>query len=94
MVKTRVKEIKTRTKVRVKVKVKVKVRNPGDPDILQCLPKAVVNAITFMVTRLGTAWHHLHVLGSQSASQDHEDQTSLTRRRNREKLIMTTCFQA
>ena len=76
------------------IKIKVRVEPREAPDTLPNHQSRAVNAITFMVTRPGTAWHHLHVLGSQSAFQDHEDQTSLTRRRNREKLIMTTCFQA
>ena len=42
--------------------------------------RPVVNATTFMVTRLGTAWHPSHVPGSTRWLQEPENQTSLTRR--------------
>ena len=42
--------------------------------------RPVVNATTFMVTKLGTAWHPSHVPGSTRWLQEPEIQTSLTRR--------------
>ena len=74
---------------RTRVKARGGPREGQDTHLTHQRP--AVNAITFTETRHGTAWLHSPVHGCPSAFQDHEDQTSLTRNRNR--LITTTCFR-
>ena len=56
-------------------------------------PNPVVNAITFMGTRLGTAWPHSPVHGCPSVQPDPEGQTSLTRRISIQNYNTTSCFR-
>ena len=60
-------------------------------------PNPVVNAITFMGTRLGTAWLPTPARGRTDAPRGHEVPASL-REEERKKIIRnsntTSCFQA
>ena len=64
----------------------------GVPDTPLSPQRPVVNAITFTVTKLGTAWLPSPAHGSTRLQHAPEGQTSLARKKIR--LITTMCFPA
>ena len=61
-------------------RIRVRASPKEGQDTPPCPQRPVANATTFMVTKLGTAWHPSHVPGSTRWLQEPEIQTSLTRR--------------